>query len=249
VGWLSDAWYAVKNGTWSFEKVTHEATSYSFASALMPQGTAGIALDMNATNASNGGNGYLVFATNYKDRLPPQTQAIVNTTVGPTGWYHSKVSVTLRGNDDWSGLQSSSYRLDGGAWQVYTGPISIGGDGRHLLQYFSTDRAGNVESTKSLAVLIDSRPPLLTARTNGSLGSAGWYTSPVVVILTASDATSGVAAIRFQLDVGVWQLYSGPITVGDGPHTVSFYSVDAAGNSATVQSIIVKVDTTPDIPW
>ena len=53
--------------------------------------------------------------------------------------------------------------------------------------------------------------------------------------LTASDAVSGVAATYYTIDAGSQQTYSGsPFTVfGAGTHLITFWSVDAAGNTET----------------
>ena len=50
-----------------------------------------------------------------------------------------------------SGVASTSYRLDGGAWTTYTGPFFVASFGPHTLEFRSTDDAGNVEATKTIS--------------------------------------------------------------------------------------------------
>src|SRR5207248_2664217 len=85
-----------------------------------------------------------------------------------------------------------------------------------------------------------------TAAPSGPQGKNGWYTGPVSIALSASDATSGLAATYYSLDGGAQQTYAAPFTVsGDGTHAVSFRSVDKAGNSEAANSLTVKIDGTP----
>src|SRR5207247_72722 len=79
----------------------------------------------------------------------------------------------------------------------------------------------------------------------GTVGSNGWYvSSPVNVTLTASDATSGVAATYYNLDGGAAILYSGAFAVsGEGSHSITFYSVDNAVNTESTHSARVTIDS------
>ena len=64
------------------------------------------------------------------------------------------MTVTFTASDDRSGVKSTEYRLDGGAWQTGSS-VTVSGDGVHALDYRSSDNAGNVEATKSAQVKID----------------------------------------------------------------------------------------------
>jgi hypothetical protein len=75
--------------------------------------------------------------------------------------------------------------------------------------------------------------PVTTASLDGPLGANGWYTGPVQVTLTATDADgpADIAATYYAVDSGVAQTYQGPFAIsGDGFHTFSFWSVDKFGN-------------------
>src|SRR6059036_2548625 len=54
----------------------------------------------------------------------------------------------------------------------------------------------------------DITPPVTTYSAAGSSGTSSWYTSSVTVTLTATDDSSGVAAIHFRTDGGAWQSYA-----------------------------------------
>ncbi len=180
------------------------------------------------------------------DRTPPATTASQSGTSGQAGWFRSAVGVALSAADDLSGVTSTFYRIDGGAWLEYVGPFTVDGDGIHTVEYHSTDVAGNAEDVKSVDIRIDTMAPKTSFSLDGTLGENGWYTSTVAVTLTASDATSGVTSVAYRIGGGAQQEYTNPFIVdGDGTHTVEYFSTDIAGNTEAVRSLDVKIDTTP----
>jgi hypothetical protein len=93
------------------------------------------------------------------DVVAPNTSVGLSGTNGLNGWYRSGVTVTLSASDETSGVASISYRIDGGVWQTYAAPFVVGGDGSHDVEYFATDRAGLVETTKTSPMQIDTTSP------------------------------------------------------------------------------------------
>ncbi|HEX9566331.1 MAG TPA: alkaline phosphatase family protein, partial [Thermoplasmata archaeon] len=91
----------------------------------------------------------------------------------------------------------------------------------------------------------DITPPVTTYSASGSSGANSWYTSSVTVTLTATDDSSGIAAIHFRTDGGAWQSYASPFTVqSDGSHAIDYYSTDSSGNNEALRAVTVKVDST-----
>ena len=92
----------------------------------------------------------------------------------------------------------------------------------------------------------DTTPPVTTATLDGTLGSNGWYKAgePVRLTLTATDAASGVASTSYAVNGGAKQTYGGPVIFTDGIYTVTYGSVDRAGNVETPKSLSFKVDQT-----
>ncbi|GAA2353356.1 OmpL47-type beta-barrel domain-containing protein [Nonomuraea africana] len=73
----------------------------------------------------------------------------------------------------------------------------------------------------------------------------GWSAAPVTVTLTATDEGSGVARTEYHLGDGEWAGYSRPIVFDrDGRSTLTFRSVDKAGNVEPARSLTVQVDRT-----
>ncbi len=183
------------------------------------------------------------------DQAAPTTNAAL---AGPEqdGWYRSaQLTLSAQDNPGGSGVASTSYSVNGGATQTYAGtPVSFTQSGQYTVSYWSTDVAGNMEAQQSVSFQVDSTPPTTTASVSGKAGNSGWYTGPATVTLSASDNAggSGVAATYYSIDGGATQTYGSAFTISvNGTHTVSFYSVDRAGNQETSHSLTVKVDQTP----
>src|SRR5437867_4458598 len=79
---------------------------------------------------------------------------------------------------------------------------------------------------------------------SGSSGASNWYTSSVTVTLTATDDSSGIAAIHFRADGGPWKPYSNPVPVsGEGSHMIEYYATDLAGNNESSHTVTFQIDT------
>ena len=102
---------------------------------------------------------------------------------------------------------------------------------------------GDLASSTSGSV--DLTPPVTTAAvTAGTLGTSGWYTSPVTIGLSATDNLSNVAATYYSLNGGTtWTPGTSVAVSAQGTTTVSYYSVDYAGNTEAVGNFTVKIDT------
>jgi ABC-type transport system substrate-binding protein len=179
------------------------------------------------------------------DGTPPSTEALASGTVGNAGWYVSPVVVTLSASDDLSGVAATSYRINNGSWQSYTGPFHVTMDGWYAIGYNSSDKVGNSEITHTFLFGIDTLAPTTTVRVTGTRGSNGWYVSNVTVDLVAIDAESGVASVSYEVDGGTWQTYQRPLVLGDGTHTLAYMALDVAGNVEGAGSVGVNVDTIP----
>ncbi|MEV4541816.1 ThuA domain-containing protein [Micromonospora echinaurantiaca] len=203
-------------------------------------------LGANQTASKTAAFDYFRLTTEAADRTAPVTTATVSGT--PTeGWHTGPVTVALSAADEdgGSGLAGTEYQLDGATtWTAYTGPVPVSGDGEHELRFRSTDRAGNVESTKTVPVRIDTTAPV-TSATFAPANDEGWHDGTVPVVLTSTDAGSGVKTVEWSLDGGAWTPYSAPVEVtGDGQHELLFRAADNAGNAETLKSAVLRIDGT-----
>lgn len=107
---------------------------------------------LNANSVLNAGEA--------QDSAPPVTAISVQGRPGQNGWYLSETAVVLEANDDNAGVLKTEYSLDGGAtWRLYAAPFPVAREGKNVILYKSTDRAGNREEAKQQVVNIDTVIP------------------------------------------------------------------------------------------
>lgn len=182
------------------------------------------------------------------DATAPSTTRALAGTLGSGNYYVSDVTVTLTASDTTSGVASTQYRLDGGSWLTYATSFVVSGNGSHLVEYRSTDAAGNAEATQSAPIQIGpvaSSPPASTLSLAGTQGTGTWYVSAVAVTLAATDPGSFAVTIKYRLDGGSWLTYATPFQVVQGRHTVEYYATNAVGLQETPKAIAVDIDVTP----
>ncbi|WP_160723336.1 rhamnogalacturonan lyase family protein [Bacillus sp. USDA818B3_A] len=156
------------------------------------------------------------------DVTAPETEFAVSGEE-KNGWYNKPVTINLTANDDQSGVSETHYSLDDGA--VATGTsIKIEKDGKHVLYYWSIDKAGNVESKKSVNINIDQTGPEITFSVKE--GAEFGVDQQVSITCAAEDALSGVAASTCN-DVS-----TPAYELGLGSHSFTAEAVDKAGNES-----------------
>jgi hypothetical protein len=158
------------------------------------------------------------------------------------GWYKNP-SVTLAATDQDADLDRSEYRLDGGPWLVYGGPVQVIGDGQHMLDYRSVDKAGHVEATHRLAFAIDATPPEI----QGIPASCAIWppdnTLVQIATVTASDAGSGVAPESLLVNVSSNESIGGDdiLIVGTTVHVRANRSAHGTGRIYTLTAQVSDV--------
>ncbi len=194
------------------------------------------------------------------DSTAPVTEASVSGTLGTNNWYRSSVQVSLSASDNLSGVQTTNYRIDGGALQTYDGPFVLSTSGQHTVDYWSVDNLTNTEVTHSLVINIDTIAPLVTA--TASPATAGKSPRPVTVTISGSvtDGVSGVSSASFNvIDEYAVTQPDGPVTLQangnysftltlpatkNGPdkdghlYTIVVHGFDQAGNSGSATATV-----------
>jgi peptidoglycan/xylan/chitin deacetylase (PgdA/CDA1 family) len=188
------------------------------------------------------------------DAQPATSSAQCNSSMCSSGSYVGPVSVSLQATDGGSGVAAVRYTLDGSEPTVssplYTGPFTV--SQTTTVKFRSWDDAGNVEPVRSQPIQIDATAPpqdtiapTSAIACDGSACSAGWYTAPASVTLSATDDASEVAAIRYTLDgsepTAASPLYTGPFMVSQTA-TVRYRAWDNAGNVEAANSQLVRID-------
>ncbi|RKN44375.1 ThuA domain-containing protein [Micromonospora endolithica] len=198
----------------------------------------------NQTASKTASFDYFRVSTEAGDDTAPVTTAEVSGTP-VEGWHTGPVTVTLTAADPdgGSGVARTEYQLDAAtAWTAYSAPVQVTGDGEHELRFRSVDEAGNVEETRTVTVRIDATAPVSSA-VFAPANDEGWHAGTVPVVLTSTDAGSGVELLEWSLDGGAWTPYTEPVEVtGDGSHELLYRATDKAGNAETLKSAVVRID-------
>lgn len=142
----------------------------------------GTNLSANAFVADKAGNSASATVSGiHIDHTTPTTSlgSIIGTGL-TNGWYRSAVTVHLNPNDNLSGIAETDYTINEGSKQTGTA-IVLPADGVYTLAYWSVDQAGNVESSHSLTIKIDTAPPTLTWGQASPAANNGWNNSSVTI--------------------------------------------------------------------
>ncbi|MEV1290337.1 family 16 glycoside hydrolase [Micromonospora sp. NPDC049679] len=187
-----------------------------------------------------------------QDTTPPTVSAAVSGDRDANGAYVGAATVTVTAADTESGVDKTEYSLDGAAYAVYSGPVTVIQPGQHTVSYRATDKAGNTSAPQSVSFTVvspptqDTTPPTASAAVSGERDADGAYLGAATVTVTATDTQSGVERVEYSLDGAAYATYSAPVTVNQpGEHTVSYRATDKAGNTSAAQSVSFRVLTRP----
>jgi hypothetical protein len=158
------------------------------------------------------------YQTVFVDSATPQTSCDVGS-----GWHNTNVTVSLTALDGESGVSHTDYVL-GDSALPYLAPFEVSAEGATDVGFASVDLVGNREATKTVTVLIDKTPPHTTSDVTP------FYVSAATINLLPSDPVSGVRGAYAWLDGDAPARQTAVSTDALGTHTVSFFSVDNAGN-------------------
>jgi hypothetical protein len=196
------------------------------------------------------------------DRTPPTTTSNI-----PSGWNTaSSFEIVLSAvdyadtiHDSPSGLFATYYTLDGSDptdvnnLMRQVGPnvtgtgltvFTVSNQNDFIIKFYSVDNNGNSEPVQTAHLQLDNIAPVTTLiQSFPSDGTNGWYKSNPVIVLTATDAVSGLDKIWYKWDSQTWNTYSSPLQIpSEGIHILYFYAVDIAKNSEFIQTVFYKLD-------
>jgi hypothetical protein len=172
--------------------------------------------------ASDGGEATATKTIKLDKTAPAVTGAAPDRGVDGGGWYTRPVAVVFSGTDAVSGVAGCST-------VTYSGPDSGGA----AVSGTCRDHAGNVSAAGSFALKFDATAPAVTgAAPDRGPDSGGWYTKPVNVAFSGTDAVSGVEGCSTVT-------YGGP---DSSTASVSGTCRDRAGNVGAAGSFALKFD-------
>jgi len=187
-------------------------------------------------------------------RVAPAGLTYSGNQVAPDGSFvvSSDTPISLSAMDLGSGLAEIQYSINRGPWTVYTGPIYLtGDDGPKKLTYYGIDQLGNAEQQRTVSFMLDNHPPITEigiSEPKYEDARGIWVTSKSRISLNLGQAsTHGVTQTFYRIDGRGWRRYGTPFTImgADGPHQISFYSLNASGVTEDLKAIIIIKDDAP----
>lgn len=179
------------------------------------------------------------------DATAPVTTVQADGATGENQFGNRDVTLTFSATDSGAGVEKTEYSVNGGAWTIVQGPVVISDEGRNVVAYRSTDKAGNVEAQQSLPVWIDKTSPEVVFA-----GSPVFQPTDSAIGLTANvtDALSGVKSVRYTLDGAAIDAIGSisPASLSAGNHTLAVTAEDFAGNQTSASVTLteaVNLDT------
>ncbi len=193
------------------------------------------------------------------DKTKPMSAVTVGTPKYDnegTIYVGSLTAFTLSGTDAGvveSGVDRLEYRANSETWSLYQAPVTLAGlaDGSVSMYYRAVDRATNIEDARSLAVTLDSTPPVTTLAPGQpqyvDTGGTTYVTQNTTFTLSAMDALSGVALTEYRVDSEDWTA-TVPFTIAaEGAHTILYHSRDNLENLEVDRTFTTVVDNTPPV--
>ena len=150
------------------------------------------------------------------------------------------VTFSLAATDAASGIKKISYVLDSSpTTSTYSVPVVVSAPGTHTLVWWALDNAGNKESAHNASFRISAGAPVTSV--SGIPGT--WSTSPVTFSLVATGDTPPISSF-YALGAGAVTPYGAPVLVStQGTTTLSYFSVDAIGQTEATKTATILVDT------
>jgi hypothetical protein len=208
-----------------------------------------VQFDDNAGNASGNFTDTIIL-----DTIAPSGTIIINS--GSAFTTSANVSLALSAMDATSGLYQMRFSNDNATWstsEAYGTSKAwtlAAGDGSKTVYVQYRDNAGNVSTSFTDTIILDTVAPTGSIVVNG--GATYATSASVILTLSATDAGTGVSQMQFSNDGSSWSGWEGyntsknwNLTGADGNKVVFVQYRDGAGFVSSNYSDGIMLDTTP----
>ena len=155
------------------------------------------------------------------DQVAPIITATLGSSPNANGWFNAPVTVHFTCTDAGSGVD------------LCPPDQVVSTEGTQTVSGTAADRAGNRAATTTGPIRLDITPPSITVTLTPPPNTNGWNNAPVTAHFTCTDSGSGVANCP-----------PDQIFAADGAgFTASGTATDLAGNSASITSAAINIDT------
>ncbi|MHA1616838.1 MAG: Ig-like domain-containing protein [Candidatus Njordarchaeales archaeon] len=180
----------------------------------------------------------------YIDTKAPSLDIL--TPINSSYYNASTIRIEWVCKDSLSGLKEVWLRIDGEAWILLDGNISLSGlsDGSHFLEIIAIDKAGN-RVTKHVIFFIDTEIPrveILSPRNNT-------YTNQSLIIIKWSCYDKSLSSILLRINGSSWINVTGSNeyvlgNLSEGRYIIELLAIDKAGNIGSTL-VVITIDYTP----
>jgi len=185
----------------------------------------------------------------------PMVAPVTTVSEISSDWYNTDVIVTLTCSDiNGSGCYLTHYSLNGGESFEVGNQVTVSAEGENTIIFYSEDRAGNVEETKTSNVIkLDlTNPDLAVLNPSTATPKAGSF----VIDGTVSDTLSGVQGVTLNFGDGVlhdttitdstwsFNVNDDSFNLADGTYDVLATATDNSGNTSTEMLTGLVIDNT-----
>ncbi len=161
-------------------------------------------------------------------------------------YFGEKIAVSFSTYDATSGLESTYVSIDGQPYKKLTEGIELNQEKIYKIKFYSVDNVGNAEIPKLIYIKLDLTKPTTNLTVEPDLYNN--IVSPRSKIkLDPSDENSKVKKTVFSINGGTFYNYRNPIIISglkEGEHTITYYSIDNAGNEEIKKEYKFYLDKT-----
>ena len=160
---------------------------------------------------------------------------------GLNGFYKTALSINFTVTSATDPNPTVYYFFDSNSPAVFSGIPIKSPEGIHTLFYYSIDREGHKEETKSIQIKVDTIPPVisvLSPKNNAVLSSSS------VIVRGNVDPGSSVKINGESIQIDGMGNFEASIKLTNNPDVINIFAVDIAGNSSQI-NLNVSFDTNP----
>ena len=193
---------------------------------------------VTVTALDNAGNTHTATANIAIDRIAPTTSS---SFLSNNIWINQAPNIKLTATDNLggSGVDKTYYKLGDATTAAST--FSISTEGTTSFQFYSVDKAGNVETAKTQTVKLDLTKPTFTENSPES-----WVKGPFTFKWSAEDSLSGIQTSYYE-DKDLNQESAKEINITtSGITNLTLKATDKAGNENS-KAVTIKVDVTAPV--
>jgi hypothetical protein len=175
------------------------------------------------------------------DQTAPTTTATVTGPQGQQDWFRS-ATVTLSTTEP----ATTTYTIDGGDSQTYSGPFLLTTDGFHTVTFTSVDAVGNQTPIGVRMVAVDGTAPVIQPLADQSLDPTSPQGAPVIFTPLVTDNLSSAGFITATCADQLNNPFASGQIAPVGMTTITCTATDLAGNTAS-ESFVVTVRSAGDL--